>query len=138
MPPPKPPHLITKHATINRPVANATCPTCGAAYQYLPPQTMKKTGECACDPEDVSPTGHGSTCPVFKTRALGRAVGLLDEAYAAFYASGQPARDWFVMCEMAAKKTAQEHWESVRPEGCRCPFGVLLGDCPEHGHLVPD
>jgi hypothetical protein len=21
---------------------------------------------------------------------------------------------------------------------CACPFGVLLGDCPEHGYLVPE
>jgi hypothetical protein len=24
-----------------------------------------------------------------------------------------------------------------RPSRCICPFGVVLGDCPEHGHLVP-
>lgn len=30
----------------------------------------------------------------------------------------------------------QERWERERGEGCRCPFGLLLQDCPIHGEFL--
>ena len=55
-----------------------------------------------------------------------------------------PGRDEAVICDTCLPKlrgvaNAMGLYLQVRPMSrCICPFGVLLGTCPEHGALVPD